>query len=314
MTSQSPEVQMLATYPQLPLVLDSSMLNTFRSCRKKFEYNYLFNLHPPGRSIHLVAGAAFAAGIDAARKYFYNTPNPSYDEMITAAYQAFIIEWGTFTAPPGHAKSFENTFHALEMYFHHHPLESDPVQPLRKADGSPTTEFSFAIPLPLTHPSGDPFIYAGRFDMLGKWNKDLLTIMDEKTTSALGQSWLDQWSLRGQFIGYCWACQQLGYPVRQVVVRGVGILKTEIKFLTALQQYPQYLIDRWYMQLLQTIQELTAFYEAKDFSYNFGDSCSSYGGCSYKQLCEAHRPEDWMDNFEIRVWNPLLREEKQPEN
>lgn len=299
------------TYPELPVVLDSSMLTTFRACRKKFEYSYLYNLHPPGKSIHLVAGGAFAAGIDAARKYYYTAQAPSYDEMIISAMAAFIREWGDFTAPEGHAKSFENTFHALEMYFHHHPPGRDSVQPLKKADGTPTTEFSFAIPLPIEHPiTGDPFIYAGRFDMLGKWD-ELLTILDEKTTSALGQSWLDQWSLRGQFIGYCWACQQLGYPVRQVAVRGVGILKTEIKFLTALQQYPQYLIDRWYFQLLDTVKELCAFYEAKSFSYNFGDSCAAYGGCAYRTLCEASEPEAWTSNYEVRVWNPLLREEKQ---
>ena len=59
-------------FPALPASIDSSMLNTYRSCKKKFYYNYLLNLHPPGRSVHLVAGAAFADAIDAARKYAYS--------------------------------------------------------------------------------------------------------------------------------------------------------------------------------------------------------------------------------------------------
>lgn len=304
---------MKAPLPPLPTYLDSSMINSFRSCRKKFFYNYLRNLQPLGQSVHLVAGGAFAAGVDAARHYFYTTPQPEYSGMIEAAARAFLKQWGTFNAPEGSPKSIENTFKALEEYLITHHPSNDPIQPLIKQDKTPAIEFSFAIPLPILHPNGDPFIYCGRFDMLGKWD-DLLTVLDEKTTSALGQTWLNQWEMRGQFLGYCWACQQLGYPVRQVAVRGVGILKTEIKFLTALQQYPQYLIDRWYEELLNTVREIQGCWHTNHFTYNFGDACSSYSGCSYKQLCVASDPESWVDtNYTVRVWNPLLRETTQPD-
>lgn len=298
--------------PPLPSYIDSTMVNTFRSCRKKFEYSFLRNLHPPGRSIHLVAGASFADAIDAARTYAYTASQPDYETMIEHAMRAFIKQWGDFNPPePDHAKNFVNTFKAVEYYLKTHPPLEDNIKPLRKADGAPTTEFSFAIPLPIQHPSGDPFVYCGRFDMLGKWDS-LLTILDEKTTSALGTSWLNQWDMRGQFLGYCWACQQLGYPVRQVAVRGVGILKTEIKFLTALQQYPQHLIDRWYDELLRTISDMLVTYNNQHFSFNFGDTCGSYGGCTFKDACTARDPDIWLSNYEVRVWNPVLREEKQP--
>lgn len=298
--------------PDLPAYIDSSMLNTFRSCRKKFYWNYLRNLHHPGRSVHLVAGASFADAIDAARRYWYQTENPTYDKMIEAAMAAFIKQWGDFIPnPPDHAKNFVNTFKAVEYYLSFHHPGNDTIKPLIREDGLPTTEFSFAIPLPVQHPSGDPFVFCGRFDMLGKWDEKLLTILDEKTTSALGQSWLNQWNLRGQFLGYCWACQQLGYPVRQVAIRGVGILKTEIKLLTALQQYPQHLIDRWYQETLQTVKEMVVFWQANTFAQNFGDACAAYGGCTYQELCSAYDPEDWVSNYEVRVWNPILREEKQ---
>ena len=307
-------MNMQTTYPSLPISLDSSMINSFRSCKKRFYHNYLLNLHPQGKSVHLVAGAAFADAIDAARKYAYSTQDSTYAIMIEHAMRAFILQWKDYTPPEGHAKSFVNTFKAVELYLQAHPPLTDNIKPLLTSEGNPTTEFSFAIPLPIQHPvTNDPFIYCGRFDMLGKWDDQLLTILDEKTTSALGTSWLNQWDMRGQFIGYCWACQQLGYSVRQVAVRGVGILKTEIKFLTALQQYPQFLIDRWYEELLETIDEIKHSYKHNKFGYNFGDACGSYGGCSYKDLCTANEPERWMSNYEIRIWNPILREEKQPE-
>lgn len=305
-------VEIEADKPQFPVFIDSTMLTTFRSCRMKFYYNFIRHLRPPGKSIHLVAGGAFAAGVDAARRVAYTTPNCDYSTMLEAAAQAFLAEWGDYIAPEGHAKSLHNTFYALERYLHEHPPLTDSIQPVTKSDNTPAVEFSFAIPLDIKHPAtGDPIVFCGRFDMLGMWN-DLFTIVDEKTTSALGPTWLDQWKLRGQFLGYCWACQQLGYPVRQVAIRGIGILKTDIKFLTALELYPQYLIDRWVVEAHRTIEEMIHCFQNNYWTHNFGDACSSYGGCTYKELCIAADPEQWVSNFEVRVWNPVLREELVP--
>ena len=300
-----------AAKPEFPPYIDSSMLSAFRSCKKKFYWNYLRHLRHPGGNINLIAGSAIAAAIDTGRRYYYTAAVSTFsnDKMLLLSFQAFIKTWKDFNAPPNTSKTFENCWYAVEQYFLHHHPSSDHAQPLFNVDGEPTVEFSFAIPIPVQHPTtGSPILFTGRFDMLGKWN-DLVTIFDEKTTTGLGPYWLQQWQLRGQFLGYCWACQQLGYPVRQAAIRGIGILKTEIKFMTALQQYPQYLIDRWYEELLLTVHEMIASWERDKFSYNFGEACASYGGCQYIDLCCASQPEDWTSNYEVRVWNPLLKED-----
>lgn len=291
--------------PPLPAYIDSSMINTFRSCRRKFYWSYIRNLRSPGKSIHLVAGGAIAEAVDRARTYWFTAASPTYSGMIEEAFRGFVKKWGDYEAPADHAKSFVNCFSAVEQYLiQHHPAK-DEVQPFRKGDGSPTTEFSFSIPLPVLHPTtGDPIVYVGRFDMLGKWG-DLLTVLDEKSASALGASWVKQWKMRGQFLGYCWACQQLGYPVNQAVVRGIGLLKTQTTFLTAIEQYPQWMIDRWYEELIKTVNELVAVYQTEHWTYNFGDACTAYSGCSYQDLCIAREPEEWTSTYEVEVWNPL---------
>lgn len=281
------------------------MLTTYRSCKRRFYHLYVQRIKPIGESIHLIAGGAFAAGLEAARNAQARTKHPlTADELALAAFPAFTRRWGTFVADETETKNFHNTFHALEAYLaEFHPYH-DAIQPVRRTNGDAATEFNFAIPLPVQHPSGDPFIFVGRFDLLGSFN-GLPVVVDEKTTSALGPFWLRQWDMRGQFLGYMWACKQLGYAVDHVVVRGIAIQKTQHQFATVPVQYPQTLIDRWYFELLNTLHSIVADFESGYWAYNFGDACSSYGGCSFSDLCRAANPDNWMNNYEPNLWTPV---------
>lgn len=303
------EVPTLTSPVELPQYIDSSMLTTYRACKRKYEYTYGRGIAPLGHSIHLAAGSAVAAGCEAARNYQFHPSRRSspahIDDLLHAAIGPFIRAWEGYQSGEDETKNQHNTFHALEGYLtQYHPFH-DQVQPHFRPDGSPSTEFTFAIPLPINHPTtGEPFLFVGRFDMLGDY-QGVTVVVDEKTTSALGPYWLRQWDLRGQFLGYCWACQQLGHKVDHTVVRGIAIQKTQHQFAQVLVQYPQHLIDRWYMELLHSIQGIIYYFEQGYWPYNFGDACASYGGCTYAELCKAHDPEAWLTNYQIRRWSPV---------
>ncbi len=200
--------------------------------------------------------------------------------------------------------------YALELYLEqHHPFYDD-VQPFKLDNGDVTSEFSFAIPLPINHPNGDPFIYVGRFDMLGHYGPGGFNcIFDDKTTGSLGPWWLTQFDLRGQFIGYVWACQQLGYDVSHAVVRGTGLLKENTNFLTHAIPIESHKIERWYQELLYSLHRLIQMEQEGHWPYDFADACNSYGGCPMKDLCEAKNPESWFSNYEVRIWNPVSMDE-----
>lgn len=286
-----------------PLHIDSSMLSTLGACQRKYLWSYIHNLRAPGVSIHLTAGGAIAAGLDAARKSLF--AGSSYDEAIYHAFVAFSKAWGNAPMFWGEGKSFSNSFEALELYLSTYPPLTDIIQPVRIGDNKPATEFTFAIPLPVAHISGDPYIFTGRFDMLGIYNNERMVIVDEKTTSSLGASWANQWKLRGQFMGYIWACQQLGYKVDTVFVRGIGLLKTQVNFLTALEQFPQWMIERWFTETCNKLHTLNWIATHNEWRYSFGDACTSYGGCQYNTLCMANQPEQWMSQYAVEVWDPL---------
>lgn len=301
----------------LPQFIDSSMLSTFRSCPRKFFWQYVHNLRAPGSSIHLAAGSAFAAGLEAIRNLqAVHADEPIHAEVLwQAAVPAALKAWNDFPLDlmEDSPKNIHNILNALELYLHEFHPYYDEVQPLviTQPDGTKkvTTEFSFAIPLPVLHPNGDPFIYVGRFDLLGQYKvNNLLVVLDDKTTGSLGSYWLKQWDMRGQFLGYLWACRKLGYNVSNVVVRGTGLLKTETNFLSHPLSYPDILIHRWEQELYNSLELIKLYHTQKYYPYNFADACASYGGCPMQSLCQAKEPEDWLNNYVVEKWNPVAED------
>lgn len=292
-----------------PLAIDSTMLGSFRSCPQKMFRQYMEHWKPRGESVHLVAGGAFADGIEAARRAFYEDGLPS-DQSVASGLAALIQRYGDFECPPDSAKSLERTAGALEFYFEHYPLGQDGANPTLFADGRRGIEFSFACPLPIAHPiTGDPILYTGRSDMIADAYGGVY-IYDEKTTSQLGASWSRQWDMRSQFTGYCWAARSFGINAAGVIVRGVSILKTKYDTLQAITYRSPYEVDRWVDQTCRDIERMIASWKEGYFDWNLDHACAEYGGCPFTMICKSNDPETWLKtHFVQRVWDPLLRQE-----
>lgn len=297
----------LLSRAKFPQVLDSTMMLK-SACPTKFFYEHCLNLHPSQKSIHLHAGGAFAHGVEHVRKAFYIKKLP-LDECLFEGWREFINYWGDYEAPENSYKDFANVSAALFDYFHQYNPNNDYVQPLIKADGTPAVEFTFSIPLPVEHPdTGEPLIYAGRCDMVGKY-QNATCIVDEKTTYTFPADWARVFAMRGQFIGYTFAAQYYNMPASMCIVRGIAIQQRSIKHLEAILQFPQWQIDRWYLEMIKKVEYLKRCWQERDMPLNYGDICSSYGGCPMLDLCTSHQPENWYGTFEVREWNPLNKAE-----
>lgn len=169
-----------------------------------------------------------------------------------------------------------------------------------------TTNTQMAPPFP-AHPSGGPWLYTGRFDLLGTYEGRPTPLDDKTTGGSIGQNWSETWELRNQFLGYTWACQQCGLDVEGVLVRGIAIQKTQIVHAEAFKPYSKHLIAKWYEQLRRDLWRLRRAYDERYFDYNFADACTSYGNCIFMPVCQSTNPESWLSNFEVRHWNPLLK-------
>jgi len=285
-------------------------MSAVRSCHKKAELEYLWHYKPKGQSVHLVAGGAFAAGMEAARTAFW-VDQASADDACALGLEALVKHYGDFECPPDSAKSLERTCGAFEFALSVFPLGEDGTEPILLPSGKRGIEFSFAHPLPIPNPeTGDPILYCGRMDQIISYQSAGIFIEDDKTTSQLGASWANQWHLRSQFTGYAWGCREAGIPVKGVLVRGVSILKTKYDKAEALTYRPDWQIDRWYEQLLRDIKRLVNAWREGYYDYSLDHACTEYGGCPFKQVCLVQDGTNWLEQFyERREWNPLTRTE-----
>lgn len=297
--------------PHFPQKIDSTMAATFDSCPQKFYKEYCLGLSSTAISPDLHAGGAFARGIEIARRAFY-IDNTAPKACIALATLAMLYYWGDynppFTSGTYAQKDIVNTITAMWYYFDQYPLKTDHIRPYYSTKGVPAIEFTFALPMDVAHPeTGDPLIYAGRCDMVGFYKK-MGAIIDEKTTKQLGNAWVNQWRMRGQFIGYVFAAQEYGFKLNTAIIRSIAIQKTQFKTLEVVEIYPQWLIERWWKQLHFKARAMTAMFElGETFDYSFGDGCTAYGGCSYLDLCTDRDEQRWYDSFEHRVWDPLAQ-------
>jgi hypothetical protein len=290
-----------------PEVIDNTAVSSFKKCPKDWEYSALRKITKIGGNIHLHAGGAYAAGLEFARKAFYDEGKPA-DEAISIGIDALTRFWGADTPEHESAKSYDRMVGALLEYFEQYPMEDDVVKPYLLPTGKHAVEFTFAVPIPgLFHPvTGDPLLYAGRFDMLAI-RDGVLFVEDDKTASQLGAQWNRNWVLDSQFTGYVWAASTFGMPIAGAIIRGVSILKGGYGHAQAIVYRPQWQIDRWLAHLQHTVKLMIAYWQEDSYPFALDKhSCNSYGGCGYHQLCESPDPESWINiNFEPKIWNPL---------
>lgn len=292
-----------------PHTFDSTMLAAFASCPQKMFRTYVEHWKPKSESVHLVAGGAFAKGIEVARKAFYEQglDKPAAEAL---GLQALIEAYGDFECPADSAKSLERTAGALEFYYASYPFGECGLTPIKFPDGRWAIEFSFAEPLDIPHPvTGDPILYTGRLDCIGEFAGGIYGV-DEKTASSLGASWSKQWEMRSQFTGYQWAANRAGVNMQGSLVRGVSILKTKYDTQQAITYRSPYEVERWYKQTLRNIARAIEMWKEGYWDYDLNGACAEYGGCNMVSICKSAEPEQWLPMyFDKRVWDPLARKE-----
>jgi len=296
--------------PMFPHTVDSTLIAAFRSCPQKFYRSFIEHWKPVGKSVHLVAGGAFASGIEAAREAFYvKGMSPTDSEAVGMT--ALISHYGDFECPPDSPKSLERMMGALEFYFFNYPLGADGADPIELPNGKRGIEFSFAEPLPIAHPvTGDPILYTGRSDMVATRHATGIWNYDEKTTSSLGATWSRQWELRSQFTGYNWALLQQGIKPAGTIVRGVSVLKTKYDTMEVPTHRSKYEIDLWLHQTVRDVKRMITCWMEGWWDYDLDSACTEYGGCAFQTICKSSNPDEWLPaKFVQRVWDPLEREE-----
>lgn len=290
--------------PRFPTFLDSTMLSSFRNCPKKFYWEYILRLRPKGESIHLVAGGAFAKGLEVARKLYYDK-GASMDIALQAAVVAALKAYTLTDVDNEWAKSPRAICEALNGYLTRWPLDQDYLRPV-KQNGKHWVEFSFAIPLPIKHPvTGEDLLYVGRCDMIAEFAGAIYTV-DEKTCSQMGESWARKFDMRAQFMGYNWAAQQHGFNVVGTVVRGIKFIKSGQEFGETIVMHSNLALNNWFDQTMRDIERMIKCWNEGYWDMNLGDVCTMFSGCPFQRLENTTNPEGYFEvYYKENTWNPM---------
>jgi hypothetical protein len=320
---------------EFPHIWDTTLVKTFRACEKQFHLEHLLGLSGDP-SFHLTAGRAFAAGCEEVRRQFY-VYGKSPDLAIEIGISKMHDEYDSIDITVGadnqesklYPKSWPRLSLALRCYFGQgdrsqvrtdsgsYKLGEDPYTPINTAavvwkdfiNNDPGIEFSAILPLPIDHPeTGEQLSFSIRFDALCDGPYGLVGL-DEKTGSSMESQWSSKWSLRGQFLNYMHVAQKLGFPIRGIIARGIILQKTQFHFPESLVIPPDELVKRCWNDTLETITRAVETWHQKRYVSAFGDPCTAYGGCQFRQICEAgNNAEERYDLYAISRWHPELGE------
>ena len=333
--------ELLARFP-FPRVIDNTMYEEWKTCPHKFfrgtvQGLRLSEMGEPGttptqhKSIHLHFGACIAKGLEVTRKEYFE--GAGHNEAVACGGAGKVMAaWDAEGAIPAprtrteEAKTLDNCLLAHAGYFREWDLD-DPMQQIMVVDGKPLVELSGARPIPGSkHPlTGEPILYAGRFDctVLDRLGQPIG--LDDKTTggSVETDSWQQQWTLRGQFTGYTWLANGWGYPMEQFLIHGIQVLKTKMHYAECLEVRPWWQVERWLAQLQADLRTMTDQYAIfvgnapqpynptalegpHPFGQRFGDACHHFNTqCQYARLCQEPNPDDFLDHYVVSRWDPL---------
>lgn len=306
---------MLKTF--FPLVIDSTMLMALDSCESLFFRQHLQHLQGD-ESTDLVAGKAFASGLEVTRKSFFDQEITEFD-AVELGRMALREQYGDHIPWEGNLKTCHRMEDALINYFMEYPLGLDELLPLKLEDGTHAIEYSFMHELPFEHPDipGMPIMIAGRADMLATY-LGRIWVSDEKTTGQpFTKNWASQWENRGQFTTYTWGLKKNGIDVYGALIRGVWIGKTGFKFQQTPTSRNDFMVKTWEKQMLEKLDSVLKKYKAwkasastkhplEFFHGAWGDACFKYyKPCPYLGLCRDKNSEQYLESqYTQHIWLP----------
>ena len=156
------------------------------------------------------------------------------------------------------------------------------------------------------------FRFTGKLDGL-HYDKEHLTIIEEKTASGLSDAWLSQWIMSNQITGYCMAASTFtGLDCTRAIVSGTRLPIGKIP-AEGIRKEPvrrnQSMFADWSRWFLSTVDVERTYINEVVKAPKYTHSCSRYfRTCSFLPFCAARDDEEKeriLGEMEHDEWSPL---------
>ena len=285
------------------LVLDSTKLQTFCACPRKYFFNYDLNWVQDSPSIHLEFGVAWHAALEYLYRHGITMAN------IPAAYQEFITHYRKHFRPETdsiYTKNPQKAQLALISYVerYEHLQEGWEVLQLETA-GRCTLA-------PDVHQ-----VY--KMDAVVKKPDGTIWVIDHKTASKHTSSLDDSWNTSIQMWTYLHAAREMyGDAVAGVIIDVSVFLKKDVDhYRLTVQRTPAQMKSLYWSVLTHidmlrwNISQLKSCSAEDEMMCAFPmnpTACTMFGRCPYLDLCMAwNNPlgRGVPSGYIVKVWNPL---------
>lgn len=296
-------------------IFDSSKINTFMECPRKYFYRYILGWDISKTSVHLVFGEAWHRAMAVLLEMGYSS------EAIDKAYERFNTYYNQYFSPQEAAlnspKNPDGAIRTLIAYAAYYKMDRFIVP---RWNDIPSIEIAGTVPI-----SNTTSLHF-RLDAIIKDIDGKMKILEHKTSSQQTQHWSNQWMLSFQVGTYLHALNCLYEPeeVGGLIVNGAFIRKTEPGFQRVPVVRTGDAMNNWLFHAQYWVEQvkheqdcLQACNDEEPYLEAFPmvtTSCSNYGTCQYHNLCMAwnnplqclHRmPPD----YECKWWNPADQQE-----
>lgn len=313
-----------------PLVVDNTMMESFRACFRRGQYRHVQHLSLPKKAAPLVFGGCIHAGLAA----YYRGATEA--EALTTAVAAWQVMEDSKVNSEGEETEWRTPEKLIEVLTQYFALPN--TFEVLEVRGTKVIEVDVPYPLltegELGHLSGklsrlgyNGVVFFGIVDLMVNWSGKKY-IVDHKTTSGLytpksASSYIrpDYWNNyqpNKQMVGYSWlASKYFSEEVSGVIINALGCSKNNDRncFERQTFEWTPSELEEWRIDTVRTLEMIldamiANYYPTTGAPYY----CHSYGGhCPYVELCK--RPpelrDQLLDMYIVDEWNPMDARKKE---
>lgn len=294
--------------------LDSSSLNEFKVCPRRYLYSIVYGFQPAQESVHLTFGTLLHRAVEIYWTYRLDRQMPHKDALVEVVQEIMKATWDKERNRPWDSDNkAKNRFTLIRtVVWYLEKYQDDPIQTVRVgASERIAVELPFRIGTGYkSATTGEEFVLCGRLDRIGELNGARYVTDIKSTQHTIGEYWFAKFTPNNQFTIYTIAARNT------FGVETDGILVDACQVVQSLSTFERGIVQRTDKQLEEWLRHLGFFLEqlescAFEDNWPMNDSaCGMYGGCPFRQVCAA--PSEQTRNlllkheYKRRVWDPTL--------
>lgn len=303
------------------ITIDNSTFSQWQSCFVAGLKAGALRRMPTRSRTALAFGAATHVGLEALfRKFHFNEVRDMLGEALAEAATEALDNLGD-------PRRNTNTLSTLlESYRLEYTRRKAMQFNILTINGSPCVEQSFVVPLGsivvVTKRWGEVklnILWSGKIDLLTKF-EGAITPVDHKTTTVMGERFVDDKVRSSQMLGYTYATRYIArqafgeVPIFGARINALAMRSAGFEFKTFEIPYPDWKVAEWQAETLAGLSSLVIQLDtflSSGIGVPSREHCvTKYGKCGYFDVCDCHPTmRDRMlfndDYYFVSQWSPI---------